>query len=123
MNAHLETPLVAQCSTLSDSADGVTDGVITAAIETLLATKKGLSSHLIAVSTHEGIVALSGFTNNLLARQRAEDIALAVRGVTSTVAVRNEEVGNAELQRDGAGALADDPATNDYQVQCTVEGA
>ena len=123
MIAHLETPLVAQCSTLSDSADGVTDGIITAAIETLLATKKGLSSHLITVSTHEGLVKLTGFTDNLLARQRAKDIALAVRGVrgvTSTVAVRTDEVGDAELQRDVARALADDCATNDYQVHCTA---
>lgn len=71
MNAHLETPLVAQCSTLSDAADGVTDGVITAAIETLLATKKGLSSHLITGSPNEGLVKLTSFTNNLPAGQRA----------------------------------------------------
>ena len=101
------------------------DDAITAAIEMLLATKKGLSSHLIAVSTHEGLVQLTGFTDNLLAGQRAEEIALAVRGVqsvTSTVEVRTEEIGDAELQRDVAGALADDPATDDYQVHCTVAG-
>ena len=129
MDAHLKTPLVAQCLTLSDSddghnaADGVTDGVITAAIETLLATKKGLSSHPITVSTHDGLVNLTGLTDNLLARKRAEDIALAVRGVrgvTCTVAVRTDEVGDAELQRDVARALADDPATDHYRVHCTV---
>ena len=123
MNAHLETSLIDQCLTLSDAADGVTDGVITAAIETLLATKKGVSSHLIRVSTREGLVKLTGFTDNLLARQRAKDIALAVRGVrgvTSTVAVRTDEVDDAELQRDVARALAENPATNDYQVQCTA---
>ena len=103
----------------------LTDADITVAIETLLATKKGLSSHLIAVSTHEGLVQLTGFTDNLLAGQRAEEIALAVRGVrgvTSTVEVRTEEIGDAELQRDVCGALADDPATDDYQVHCTVTG-
>ena len=125
MNAHLETPPTAQAATLSAAADGMTDATITAAIEALLATKKGLSAHLIAVSTHEGLVQLTGFTDNLLARQRAEDIALAVRGVrgvTSTVAVRTEEIGDAELQRDVCGALADDPATDDYQLHCTVAG-
>ena len=102
-----------------------TDADITAAIERLLATRKGLSSHLIAVSTHGGLVQLTGFTDNLLAGQRAEEIALAVRGVrgvTSTVEVRTEEIGDAELQRDVCGALADDPATDDYQVHCTVAG-
>ena len=123
MDAHLKTPLVAQCLTRSDSDDGHSDGVITAAIETLLATKKGLSSHLITVSTHDGLVNLTGLTDNLLARKRAEDIALAVRGVrgvTCTVAVRTDEVGDAELQRDVARALADDPATDHYRVHCTV---
>ncbi|OGX85410.1 hypothetical protein BEN47_14945 [Hymenobacter lapidarius] len=115
--AHLIAP--------SNPAEHVVDADITAAIETLLATKKGLTSHLIAVSTHEGLVKLTGYTDNLLARQRAEEIALAVRGVrgvTSTVAVRTEEIGDAELQRDVCGALADDPATDDYQVHCTVAG-
>ena len=103
----------------------LTDDAITAAIETLLATKKGLCSPLIAVSTHEGLVKLTGFTDNLLASQRAGEIALAVRGVrgvTNTVEVRTDELGDAELQRDVAGALADDPATGDYPVHCTVAG-
>ena len=125
MKAHLETSPIAQASVLPAAADGLSDAAITAAIETLLATKKGLGAHLIAVSTHEGLVKLTGFTDNLLAGQRAEEIALAVRGVrgvTNTVQVRTEELGDAELQRDVAGALADDPATDDYQVHCTVAG-
>ena len=101
----------------------LTDEAITAAIETLLTTKKGLASQLIAVSTREGLVKLTGFTDNLLASQRVGEIALAVRGVrgvTNTVEVRTDELGDAELQRDVSGALADDPATGDYQVHCTV---
>ncbi|GAA4054545.1 hypothetical protein GCM10022409_47030 [Hymenobacter glaciei] len=108
---HLETP-PAPTGELAD-AD------ITAAIETLLATKKGLTAHLIDVQTREGIVELSGFTNNLLAKQRAEEIALAVRGVRglhSALAVRTADVPDAELQHAVARALADDPATDDYQV-------
>ena len=103
----------------------LTDEAITAAIETLLTIKKGLDSQLIEVSTHKGLVKLTGFTNDLLACQRAEEIALAVRGVrgvTNTVEVRAEEIGDAELQRDVCGALANDSATDDYQVHCTVAG-
>ncbi|GAA4009347.1 hypothetical protein GCM10022408_21790 [Hymenobacter fastidiosus] len=103
----------------------LTDAALTASIETLLVTKKGLNASLIAVSTHEGLVTLTGFTDNLLARERAGEIALAargVRGVISTVAVRTGEVGDAEPEHDVAAALADDPATNDYQVYCTVAG-
>ena len=123
MNTHPQ--LAAAPATLPVWTDDLTDADITAAIETLLATKKGLNAHLVAVSTHDGLVTLTGFTDTLLARARAEEVALAVRGVrgvTSTVAVRTEEIGDAELQRDVAGALADDPATDDYQVQCTVAG-
>ena len=99
----------------------VADADITAAIETLLTTRKGLAAHQIAVRTREGIVALSGCTDNLLARQRAEEIALAVRGVRglhSALTVRIAAVPDAELQHAVARALADDPATDDYQVHC-----
>ena len=105
-------------------AERVADVDITEAVETLLATKKGLAVHQIAVQTREGIVALSGFTNNLLAQQRAEEIVLAVRGVRglhSTLAVRTADVPAAELQHAVARALADDPATNDYQVHCLAD--
>ncbi|GAA3991746.1 BON domain-containing protein [Hymenobacter antarcticus] len=74
----------------------VADADITAAIEMLLATKKGLIAHLIAVHTREGIVVLTGSTDNLLARQRAEEI---------TLAVRPADVPDAELQHAGARAL------------------
>ena len=97
------------------------DADITAAIETLLATKKGLTAHQIAVSTREGIVELTGTVDNLLARQRAGEIALAVRGVCglrNALAVHPADVPDAELQHAVARALADDPATDDYQVHC-----
>ncbi|MDQ2770903.1 MAG: BON domain-containing protein [Bacteroidota bacterium] len=101
----------------------VADADITTAIETLLATKKGLSAHEITVQTREGIAELAGFTDSLLSQQRAEEIALAVRGVRalhSTLAVRTPGVPDAQLQHAVARALADDPATNDYQVHCLV---
>ena len=99
----------------------VADADITAAIETLLTNKKGLTAHLIKVQARQGIVALTGSVDNLLARQRAEEIALAVRGVRglhSALAVRTADVPDAELQHAVARALADDPATDDYQVHC-----
>ena len=103
------------------ATERVTDAAITAAIETLLANKKGLAPHQIAVQTRDGIVELSGFTTNLLAQQRAEEIALAVHGVGglhSTLAVRTADVPDAELQHAVARALADDPAADGYPVHC-----
>ena len=107
------------------SAETMADADITAAIERLFTTQRGMNEHLLDVATHAGLVTLTGFTDNLLARRRAEEITLAVRGVrgvTSTIAVRTLDLPDADLQRDVSGALADDPATGDYQVQCTVAG-
>lgn len=91
----------------------VTDTDITATIVALLATKGGLTAHLITVHTRQGIVELTGFTDNLLTRQRADEIALAVRGVRglhSTLAVRTAGLPDAELQHAVARALANDQA-------------
>jgi osmotically-inducible protein OsmY len=106
-------------------AETLPDIDITMAIERLFATQKGMNEHALDVATHDGFVTLAGSADNLLTRQRAEDIALAVRGVrgvTSTIAVQAPDLSDADLQRDVCGALADDPATSDYQVHCTVAG-
>ena len=54
------------------------DGDITIALELLYITQKGMSTHLIDVTTHEGIVMLTGLPDNLLARERAENTARAL---------------------------------------------
>jgi osmotically-inducible protein OsmY len=111
--------------TTAAPTEPMADADITTAIERFFTTQKGLNEHSLDVATHEGLVTLTGFTDNLLARQRAEEIALAVRGVrgvTSTVAVHAPKLSDSELQQDVHRALADDPATTDYQVQCTVAG-
>jgi osmotically-inducible protein OsmY len=99
------------------------DTDITAAIELLLLTKPGVAAHLFDVSTQAGIVVLTGFVDNLLAGQRAEEIALAVRGVRGVVnelLIRATDLPDADLLRDVTLALAADPATADYNVQATV---
>jgi osmotically-inducible protein OsmY len=96
------------------------DADITAAIELLFMLKKGVTSHLVEVATHEGIVVLSGFTDNLLARERAAEVAKAVRGVRGVVnelIIRTADVPNAELQRRVVRALQNDPAVRRYQVR------
>ena len=101
----------------------VADADITTAIELLFLTKRGVTSHLLDVITNEGIVELTGFTDNLLSRHRAEEIALAVRGVRGVVnelLIRTPDVPDAELLRDVEQALADDATTADYNVACTV---
>ena len=105
------------------TAEHVTDAAITAAVELYFLTKKGVPAHLIDVTTHEGIVQLTGITDNLLARERAEEIALLVRGVRGVVnelLISTPDVPDEQLHRHVTMALADDPATTDYNVQCTA---
>jgi osmotically-inducible protein OsmY len=105
------------------STEHLTDANITAAIELLFLTKKGVPAHLIDVATHDGIVKLTGITDNLLAGERAEEIALAVRGVRGVVnelLISTPDVPNDELYRAVTQALSADPATTDYNVACTV---
>ena len=109
--------------TVPPPAAQVADEDITAAVQRLLRTTRGVRSRLVEVATHGGVVALSGCTNSLLARQRTEGIALAVRGVrgvASTLAIQPADVPDAQLRHDVEQALADDPATDDYDVRCEV---
>ena len=105
-------------------AEHVADANITAAIELFFLTKKGVSSHLMDVVTQEGIVRLDGIADNLLARERAEEIALAVRGVRGVInelVISTPDVPDNELLHHVARALDDDPATGGYNVQCAAE--
>jgi osmotically-inducible protein OsmY len=105
------------------TADHVSDDAITAAVELFFLTEKGVPAHLIDVRTHQGIVELTGITDNLLARERAEEVALVVRGVRGVVnelLISTPDVPDAELNAHLAAALADDPATADYNVQAAA---
>jgi osmotically-inducible protein OsmY len=105
------------------TTEHVTDAAITAAVELFFLTEKGVPAHLIDASTHEGIVLLTGITDNLLARERAEEIALLVRGVRGVInelLISTPDVADEELNRYLATALADDPATTGYRVQATA---
>ena len=69
MNVHPETALAAQPLTLSAAVDALTDD----ALEKLVAPKRGLSPHLIAVSPQGGLVAPTGFSDNQRTGQCAEE--------------------------------------------------
>ena len=105
------------------TAVGLTDRNITAAIETLFFAKKGMALQLIAVATQQGMVTLSGFTQDLQMQELAQEMVLdvrGVRGVCSTLQVLPSGIPDMELQYDLVSALADDPATTDYQLNLTV---
>ena len=108
------------------------DADILTALARLFDQSKGVAAARIATACHEGIVELTGFVDNLLARERAADLAKAVRGVRGVVnelSVRTPDVPNGELLHRVQQALAQDPAVGSYSIDCracdgavTVEG-
>ncbi|SHJ81551.1 Osmotically-inducible protein OsmY, contains BON domain [Hymenobacter daecheongensis DSM 21074] len=109
--------------TLTETLPQLSDEAITTAIERLFALKHGVSAAWIDVATTEGIVTLTGFTDNLLSLSRAEEIAKAVRGVRGVVnelEIRTPEIPDAQLLLDLEEALAADAATHAYALVCHV---
>ncbi len=99
--------------------NNITDKDITNAVKTELLLHTDVPSYLIDVTTSEGIVTLSGSTKNLLAKDKAEDIALAVkgvRGVVNNIELNTPTMQNQALDADVKEALRKDPATESYQI-------
>ncbi|MCR5889519.1 BON domain-containing protein [Hymenobacter sp. J193] len=66
---------------------------------------------------------LTGFTDSLLSRERAEDMAKAVRGVRGVIdeiSIRTPDVPDEVLQQRVEQALAQDPAAGTYALQCSA---
>ncbi|WP_166648028.1 BON domain-containing protein [Hymenobacter sp. UV11] len=108
------------------------DADILSAVARLFDQPKGVGAARIATACHKGIVELTGFTDSLLARQRATELAKAIRGVRGVInelCVRTPNVPDGELRRRVQQALDQDPAVGAYPLDCracagtvTVEG-
>ncbi|MCC3159739.1 BON domain-containing protein [Hymenobacter sp. 15J16-1T3B] len=100
------------------------DDDITAAVERLQTIRSGVKYPWIAINCAQGIVALSGYADHLLARERAEEIAQAVRGVRgviNTIEGRDwVDLPDVTLRRDVEEALLQDAITCHYEVSCTA---
>ncbi|MDY6993915.1 MAG: BON domain-containing protein [Pseudomonadota bacterium] len=116
----LSTPtLLAQ----EDTAPLMTDPAISDAIEDELAFDPGVSINWMDIETTNGIVTLSGKVKHLLAKQRAVKVAQTVKGVRAVVnqlevvpTVRSDET----IEQDVKTALADNAATDAFEVSVTV---
>jgi osmotically-inducible protein OsmY len=123
MYRSIELPAVETC---------LADADILTAVVRIFAQPKGVGAARISTACREGIVELTGFTDSLLARQRAVELVKAIRGVRGVVnelSVRTPDVPDCELRRRVQFALAQDPAVGGYAVDCracagtvTVEG-
>jgi osmotically-inducible protein OsmY len=109
---------------LAVSSSDIKDSDITLAVERHLQKDDGVPAHLIDVRTKNGIVTLSGPVENLLARERAAEIAATIKGVRSVInlidvlsIIRTD----AEILTDVEHALLDDPATDVFDVKVKVQ--
>jgi osmotically-inducible protein OsmY len=106
------------------AAREIKDSDITLAVDRQLQKDEGVPAHLINVRTKDGIVTLSGPVENLLARERAAEIAAMIKGVRSVInfidvlgIIRTD----AQIRTDIEQALMDDPATDVFDINVSVQ--
>ena len=95
------------------------DAKITRAVERELLLSHRVPSHWIDVQTDGGIVTLTGSVDNLLARDRATELARSLKGVRAVVnrvTVQTPPRPDLKIRNDVIGALAADPVADAYEV-------
>lgn len=99
------------------------DSDITSAVVDELTITRGVNPDQISVTTEDGIVTLGGTADKLLSKKRAESVASATKGVRSIV--NNIEVLNGRpndaIASDVENALLEDPATDIWEIESSVE--
>ncbi|MBN2366636.1 MAG: BON domain-containing protein [Calditrichaeota bacterium] len=102
----------------------IDDQKIIWAIQDALAREDAVSAFLIDVSCTDGIVTLSGTTDNMLSRDKATEVAASIKGVKSVInnititpLVRSDQ----EIKYDVEQALLQDAATELYEVDVSVD--
>ncbi|MBD3335315.1 MAG: BON domain-containing protein [Candidatus Eisenbacteria bacterium] len=101
----------------------ITDTRISSAITGELLEDQAISGFTVDVTTRDGVVTLSGYVNNLLAKERAERIAETVKGVravVNTLKIQTAARDDAELHTDVVAALAMDPATESWEIDVEI---
>jgi len=106
------------------TAREIKDIDITLAVDRHLQNDEGVPAHLIDVRTEDGIVTLSGPVENLLARERAAEIAATIKGVRSVInfidvlaTIRTDT----QIRTDVEQALMEDPATDVFDIKVNVQ--
>jgi osmotically-inducible protein OsmY len=105
------------------SYEQLDDIEISNAVVDELAITRGIDADLLSVETNEGIVTLSGTTDNLLTKDRATSVVATIKGVRSVVddiEVQSDRL-DVAIAEDVADALLSDPATDTWEIESTVE--
>jgi osmotically-inducible protein OsmY len=104
----------------------VTDRWISGAVQDELAPDRGVSPNVLDVDTTDGVVTLSASVDNILAKERALQIAKSIRGVRAVIDlidVTPSPRRDDHLRNDILLALKQDPATGTCKVDVAVETA
>ena len=102
----------------------LTDSIIERAVQEELNHHPEVPSHLIDVTSVNGVVALTGSIDNLLAKERAVEIARAVKGVKGVVnhlEVKPVAIPDERIHDMIVAALFDDPITESYEYEIEVK--
>jgi osmotically-inducible protein OsmY len=102
----------------------VSDSEVTSAIESELLFDDAVAANRVDLKTREGIVTLSGNVKNILAKERAEELAGAIVGVRAVINQINVlpplDRSDEDVAADIELALMNDPAVRAYEVTSTV---
>ncbi len=99
------------------------DQDITNAIINELEITRGIEADLLSVESNEGIVTLTGTTDNLLTKDRAASVASTIKGVRSIVNqidVVSDRL-DVAIAEDVADALLSDPATDTWEIESSID--
>ena len=109
---------------LTGRAAELPDRAVTFAVERQMADDPVLPSQFIDIETREGVVLLSGWVDNLLAKERAVEVAETLKGVRAVVneiAVDPIDREDEDLVEDIGEALAGNPAVREIKVGVEVQ--
>lgn len=108
----------------AEPSEDYPDREISNTVSLELLIDQGVPSHLIDVETIDGVVTLSGTVSNLLARERATEIAETVRGVRSvvnTIEVSTPDRPDQEIAADVERELLTNPVTESWEIFVACE--
>jgi osmotically-inducible protein OsmY len=117
--------LLALCITADVQAGSkrVDDIQITNAIEREMWGDDAVASHLVDVTTQDGVVTFTGSVDNVLAKERAVAIAentVGVRAIVNRIQVNPTPRSDEDVRKAVAKALLHDPAADSYELDVAV---
>lgn len=100
------------------------DTVITEAVEAVIEWDESAAAHYVDVDTKNGVVWLSGYVDNILARERVEKMTAAIKGVRAIIdkiKVRPVSRSDQRIRWDIISALSIDPVSGRFDIAVLVK--